>query len=315
MLVLALDTTTRPGSIALVRDDEVLSIASGDAARTHAERLPAEIVRLLSDRRLDVTAIDTFAVAAGPGSFTGLRIGIATIQGLAFALNRPVVAVSSLDALARIAAESAGQSPALVAAWMDAQRSEVFAALYRVSDIVRPLTRAPRRRAAATRLDPNAAPPQRGNRVGDHGAAALGTARLPRWGPLGRRAGGPAQSGRGELVEPRSPKSEVWAFEVVDGPVSERPAVVLDRWRQIAAGRAIWLAGDGVFRYRQLLVEGFHAVEPLPPLAPVIGRIGVREAAAGRAVAPHAVRPIYVRRPDAELARDRREIPADHKQS
>ena len=96
---------------------------------------------------------------------------------------------------------------------------------------------------------------------------------------------------------------------------SERPAVVLDRWRQIAAGRAIWLAGDGVFRYRQLLVEGFHAVEPLPPLAPVIGRIGVREAAAGRAVAPHAVRPIYVRRPDAELARDRREIPADHKQS
>ena len=278
MLVLALDTTTRPGSIALVRGDEVLSVASGDAAKTHAERLPTEIVRLLSDRRLDVTAIDAFAVAAGPGSFTGLRIGIATIQGLAFALNRRVVAVSSLDALARIAADSVGRLPALVAAWMDAQRSEVFAALYRVSDTARPSMQPPRRRFAPGRREPG-------------------------------------QSGRGEPVEPRGPKSEVCAFDVVDGPVCERPAVVLDRWRQIAVGRPIWMAGDGVVRYGQLLVEGFRAVERLPPLAPVIGRIAVREAAAGRAVAPHAVRPIYVRRPDAELARDRRKAPVDHGQS
>jgi tRNA threonylcarbamoyl adenosine modification protein YeaZ len=132
LLVLALDTTTRPGSLALERDDQVLAVASGDPGRTHAERLPGDITSLLSGARVDLKQIDVFAVAAGPGSFTGLRIGIATIQGLAFALDRPVVAVSTLDALARIAAESTSQSPALVAAWMDAQRSEVFAALYQV---------------------------------------------------------------------------------------------------------------------------------------------------------------------------------------
>jgi tRNA A37 threonylcarbamoyladenosine modification protein TsaB len=97
----------------------------------------------------------------------------------------------------------------------------------------------------------------------------------------------------------------------LDGPVSEPPDRVLARWRALAGDRQILVAGDGVDRYRSLLAE--HAgeqvrvVDPLPPLAPTIARIAVVEAAAGRAMAPHAVRPIYVRRPDAELARERKE--------
>jgi tRNA threonylcarbamoyladenosine biosynthesis protein TsaB len=235
VLILALDTTTRGGSAALVRDGDVLGVVSGDPARTHAERLPEALVRVLEDRHETMAAVDLFAVAAGPGSFTGLRIGIATIQGLAFALGRPVVGVSVLDALAQIGRDAgAARGTPFVGAWMDAQRNEVFAALY--------------------------------------------------------------------PSDPHSP--------LVDGPVSEAPASVLDRWQSLTNGRPISVAGDGVTRYRELLAERlgdrFRPVEPLPPLAPTIARIAAREAVAGHAVAPHAIRPIYVRRPDAELARDKK---------
>src|SRR5205823_4964176 len=83
MHVLALDTTTRDGSVALVDQHHIVEERRGDAARSHAERLPDELVTLAAAHRLSLSGIDLFAVASGPGSFTGLRIGIATIQGLA----------------------------------------------------------------------------------------------------------------------------------------------------------------------------------------------------------------------------------------
>jgi len=132
MKALALDTTTRAGSVALVIDDHVIDERSGDGARTHGERLPAEIVSLADANQLALSDVDLFAVAAGPGSFTGLRIGIATVQGLAVVTRRPVAGISALDALAQIASRDV-TAGALVAAWMDAHRREVFAALYRVS--------------------------------------------------------------------------------------------------------------------------------------------------------------------------------------
>jgi tRNA threonylcarbamoyladenosine biosynthesis protein TsaB len=133
MRVLALDTTTRAGSVALIEDDRVITEHSGDPARSHAERLPGDLMRLLEEVGCALSDVDAFAVAAGPGSFTGLRIGIATMQGLAFVCRRPIVAVSMLDALAQQASRELSPG-SLVAAWMDAHRHEVFSALYRVSD-------------------------------------------------------------------------------------------------------------------------------------------------------------------------------------
>ena len=139
MLVLALDTTTRQGGVALTRDGAVVGTFAGDASVTHGQRLPGDLLRLLDAHALNVADVDLFAVAAGPGSFTGLRIGIATLQGFALANNRPLVGVSALDALnhsARSAlspqpsALSASQNGTEVAAWMNAQRGEVFSALY-----------------------------------------------------------------------------------------------------------------------------------------------------------------------------------------
>jgi tRNA threonylcarbamoyladenosine biosynthesis protein TsaB len=132
MLTLALDTTTRNGSAALARDGVVIEQAASDPDRPPAARLPLDLRALLDRHGLRLADVDLFAVATGPGSFTGLRIGIATVQGLAFVHGRRVVGVPALDALAHLA--SIGLPPgAVVAAWMDAHRHEVFAGVYRVT--------------------------------------------------------------------------------------------------------------------------------------------------------------------------------------
>src|SRR5262245_39653029 len=131
MKVLALDTTTRAGSVALIESDRVIDERVGNDMRSHAERLPHYIHAIASAHGVALADIDLFAVASGPGSFTGLRIGIATIQGVALVAHRPVVAISALEALAQaVSAELA--SGAVVGTWMDAYRGDVFAALYRV---------------------------------------------------------------------------------------------------------------------------------------------------------------------------------------
>src|SRR5215203_3393274 len=126
MVVLALDTTTRQGSVAVTRDGVVIAIEPGDPAIPYAERLPGDLVRVLESQHLRISAVDLFAVAAGPGSFTGLRIGIATMQGLALANARPLAGVSALDAMHSAVGSTAGES----AVWMDAGRGQVFSAIY-----------------------------------------------------------------------------------------------------------------------------------------------------------------------------------------
>jgi tRNA threonylcarbamoyladenosine biosynthesis protein TsaB len=132
MKVLALDTTTRAGSAALVADDRIVDERSGDGTRTHALRLPDELLALADANGWPLSAIDLYAVASGPGSFTGLRIGIATIQGLALVHGRRVAAIPVLDALAHAVTDGLPEG-ALIGAVMDAHRGDVFAALYRVA--------------------------------------------------------------------------------------------------------------------------------------------------------------------------------------
>src|SRR5688572_28314370 len=123
MLVLALDTTNRQGSCALAEDSEVRLEWAGDAEQPQATRLPGDLRRLLEQSGHALADVDLFAVATGPGSFTGLRVGIATMQGLAFALNRPLIGVSAFDALARLAADPLAAPTGAVgrtAVWIDA---------------------------------------------------------------------------------------------------------------------------------------------------------------------------------------------------
>jgi tRNA threonylcarbamoyladenosine biosynthesis protein TsaB len=237
MLILALDTTTRGGSLALVRDGRVLEVFAGDSRRTHAVRLPGDILDCLARHECTLADIDLYGVAVGPGSFTGLRIGIATVQGLAFANGRPVAGVSALDALVEAGGAPVpadGRAPRLRAAWIDAQRGEVYGCLYRWAD--------------------------------------------SRWEPL-------------------------------TGPVVDRPSEVLAGWATALGVAPVEFVGDGATAYAAEIERVMPArsllIAPDPPLAAAIAALAERAAAAGQAGPPHRVRPLYVRRPDAELARER----------
>jgi tRNA threonylcarbamoyladenosine biosynthesis protein TsaB len=127
MVILSLDTTTRTGSYALMRDDTLCEVA-GDASAEQTVRLPSALAELLARSGVGVREVDLLAVATGPGSFTGLRVGIATMQGLAMAIGVPLIGVSALHALAHAA--RAHDPSTRVATWMNAWRGDVYAALY-----------------------------------------------------------------------------------------------------------------------------------------------------------------------------------------
>jgi tRNA threonylcarbamoyladenosine biosynthesis protein TsaB len=236
MRVLALDTTTRSGSVALIADDAVVDEQAGDGARAQVERLPGELIALASAHNLTIADIDLFAVASGPGSFTGLRIGIATVQGLAFVNRRRIVGVSALDAAAHVAASSASPG-SIVAVWMDAHRHEVFTALYRV--------------ASAAPFDPARLIPIETASVGDPGAT-------------------------------------------------------LERWRDRLAAGPVFV-GDGAEKYADTIAREVTTarIPGAPVLAGAIGRLAVAYARRGATVSAAGIQPLYVRRPDVELARDR----------
>lgn len=232
MVVLALDTTTRRGSAALTRDGRLEGTFSGDALITHGERLPGDLLALLARHGVGVADVDLFAVASGPGSFTGLRIGIASLQGFALANSRPLVGVSALDALndaARVPADAAASPLAnedsVVAAWLDAQRGQVFSAVYQRE-------------------------------------------------------------------------------RVIEGPLVDVPSSVLEAWDSPPA----LFIGDGALAYERVIRDRYpdaQIVREVPPLAPAVARLAEQYVRDHGPQPPDAIRPIYVRRPDAELARDR----------
>jgi tRNA threonylcarbamoyladenosine biosynthesis protein TsaB len=232
VVTLALDTSTAGGSLAVRRDGATVVARVGDAGRPHATRLPGDLLEALADCGATLTDVSLLAVCLGPGAFTGLRVGLATIQGLAFARNLPVIGISALDAIASAAATDAEQ----IAVWLDGSRNEVFAARYR--------------------RDPSAL----------HGVEALGD------------------------------------------PIAAPPEAVLREW----GGRgwpppSRWM-GEGATIYRDVIVRHApHAtIESIAMLrAELVARLGEHAFEAGLAGPPHALRPVYVRRPDAELARDR----------
>ena len=127
MLILALDTCDARGGIALLRDESLLHAKPHSTAEDYSSWLLPTITGVLTSAGLTLQDIDLYAVAAGPGSFTGVRVGLTTVKAWNEVYGRPIAPVSRLDA---IASESTGASP-YVAAVFDARRNQIFAALYR----------------------------------------------------------------------------------------------------------------------------------------------------------------------------------------
>jgi len=127
MLFLAIDTTTAVCSVALGRDGGLLAEYLLNIKKTHSQRLMPLIISMLRDSDVDRRRLDGICVAVGPGSFTGIRIGMATARGLAQGLGIPLVGVNTLEALA-----GAGACyPALLCPLLDARRGQVYTAVYR----------------------------------------------------------------------------------------------------------------------------------------------------------------------------------------
>jgi tRNA threonylcarbamoyladenosine biosynthesis protein TsaB len=226
--------------IAAARDPDHVVVRRHDpdpgARPAHATALLPLVDEALAAAGLDLAQVRRLGVGVGPGSFTGLRIGIATVQGLAFVHRRRIVGVPVLEALAH-ACSSDLPPGTLIAAWMDAHRRDVFTAAYRV------------------------------------------TAAAP---------------------------FSVGHLEEVDGPTVGDPASTLERWAiELGAGPAVFI-GDGATLYDAEIrraLGGAHVIAH-PLLAGVIGRLAL--ARVSDALDPADVRPLYVRKPDAIIARDKK---------
>jgi len=228
--ILAIETSTGAGGAALWEDGAVAAARENDSSTTHSERLLAAIDSLLREAGRALTDLDAIAVSIGPGSFMGLRIGLAVAKALAFSTGTLIVPVSTLEALAWRFAQP-GQ---LAAALLDARRREVFGALFEGSA----------RDGAPLRLTPD---------------------------------------------------------------VAERPEMFARR-----IDRPCVFGGSGAERYADSFREWLGARFALAPAelsrtsASAVAALGAKLFGQGKAANPLTIEPRYVRKSDAEVARERK---------
>jgi tRNA threonylcarbamoyl adenosine modification protein YeaZ len=127
MIVLSIETSTESASCAVIDENRLLGEITFNYKKQHSVILMDIIDKLLSNVALDITSIDGFVISMGPGSFTGLRIGLATIKGLAHGANKPFIGISTLDALANNMSYTSG----IICPILDALRGNVYSALYK----------------------------------------------------------------------------------------------------------------------------------------------------------------------------------------
>lgn len=130
MLILAMESTAKAASVALVRDGALVAQSTQCSGLTHSRTLLPMAEDLLKNAGVKLAEVDRFAVAHGPGSFTGVRIGVAAVKGLAWAAEKPAVGVSTLEAMAWHGV-AAGEG-SLICCAMDARRNQVYNALFEI---------------------------------------------------------------------------------------------------------------------------------------------------------------------------------------
>lgn len=130
MITLAIECATEAASAALLADAEVIGEVYIDAKSHHSEVVLPALESLLALAGLTINHVELFACTTGPGSFTGVRIGIATVKGLALATGKPIMGISTLEALAM----NLSRSQRLICPLLDARKNQVYAGLYRIGE-------------------------------------------------------------------------------------------------------------------------------------------------------------------------------------
>ncbi|HZX57666.1 MAG TPA: tRNA (adenosine(37)-N6)-threonylcarbamoyltransferase complex dimerization subunit type 1 TsaB [Mucilaginibacter sp.] len=143
-LILQIETATTVCSVALVEDGAVLACKEVEQRNIHAEKITVFIGEILNEAGKNYADLDAIAVSSGPGSYTGLRIGVSTAKGLSFALDKPLIAIETLAAMAdgfKLQDKVATASNVLLCPMIDARRMEVFTAVFDVEgNVVRPVS-------------------------------------------------------------------------------------------------------------------------------------------------------------------------------
>lgn len=131
-LILNIETGTEVCSVALAKDNQLLALAESSEGMEHGRLLSPFIQKVLHEQKITPNELNAIAVSEGPGSYTGLRIGVATAKGICYGANKPLIAVNSLQSLAAIAIE---QNPKvdILCPMIDARRMEVYTALFDVN--------------------------------------------------------------------------------------------------------------------------------------------------------------------------------------
>jgi tRNA threonylcarbamoyl adenosine modification protein YeaZ len=289
VIILALDSTTPSGSIGLGLPDGSIDTREGDASRSWGERLPGDLMSLLRAHGVRLVDVDLFAVASGPGSLTGLRVGIATIQGCAMAADRPVAAISALDVLAEHGRNVLGAGEAVPPGRARAGSSGSVRSVTATFD-VKSGADSPAGRAESS--------DERPSLRGPFDDVVLGA-----W----------TNAMRGEvftgLYRPRlaaDPREDPW--ESIGEPEVGLPELAARAWQARLGEERLQVFGNTEGELGGSLRAVFGSRVTLhskPLLAPGLVTIASRRAARGAVGPPHAVRPLYVRKPDAVLARER----------
>lgn len=131
MRILAVDTSTQAGSLAVLDDERVRGVVSTWVEEPYSSRLFRHLEFLLRELNMEMAAVELYAVAAGPGSFTGLRVGLTAVKGWAEVYGKPIAAVSGLEAVAAQARAAEASGGPLLVPVVDARRGQVFAGTYR----------------------------------------------------------------------------------------------------------------------------------------------------------------------------------------
>lgn len=129
-LILNIDTATTIGSVALARDGVALQTLVNDKERDHAASLTLFIQEIFNTQQITPDDLDAIAVSGGPGSYTGLRVGVATAKGLCYAWNKPLIGISTLQMMAQGLRDELQDKEALYCPLLDARRQEVYTAIY-----------------------------------------------------------------------------------------------------------------------------------------------------------------------------------------